>query len=63
MEKNELEEQYGEGNVMDTNEATEKYEFEGFMAPFAVVIDRETRVKGTLTFQHMPRFYFDFCPV
>lgn len=55
-----LEEKYGKGNVFDTDEASEKFDFIGFMAPFTVVERKEDGVKGTLTFQHDPRFYFDF---
>jgi len=60
--KEALEEEHGEGNVFDTEEATEKFEFLSFMAPFAVVERKEDRVKGTLTFQDQPRFYFGFRP-
>ncbi len=55
-----LEEEYGKGNVFTTEEASEKFDFIGFMAPFTVVKRKEDGVKGTLTFQDRPRFYFDF---
>ena len=45
---------------MTTKEATEKYEFISFAYGFAIVKDRETGVKGTLDFDHMPRFYYNF---
>jgi hypothetical protein len=53
-----LEEQYGE--VYDTDEAQDKFEFVGFGAPFVVVVRRSDGVKGSLEFSHNPRFYFDF---
>ena len=57
-----LEEEHGADNVFDTEEATEKFEFLGFAAPFAIVRRKEDGVKGTLTFQDQPRFYFGFRP-
>ena len=48
------------GNVFTTEEATEKFDFIGFMAPFVTVERKEDGVKGSLTFQDRPRFYFDF---
>ena len=48
------------GAVYTTAEATAKFTFDSFSAPVAHVIDKETGVKGTLRFQHRPRFYFDF---
>ena len=33
---------------------------EGFLAPYVVVRRKSDGVRGTLTFQHSPRFYFDF---
>lgn len=53
-----LETQYGQ--VWDTSELIKDFEVEGFMAPFVVVVKRDIKQKGTLTFQHDPRFYFDF---
>lgn len=55
-ERQRLEEQYG--RVWDTSELTPDFEVLGFMAPFVVVRNRETGEKGTLLFQHSPRFYF-----
>lgn len=56
QERKRLEEQYG--RVWDTTELTPDFEVLGFMAPFVVVRNRETGEKGTLLFQHHPRFYF-----
>jgi hypothetical protein len=53
-----LETEYGQ--VWDTQQLTEDFEVEGFMAPFVVVTRKEDGVRGTLTFQHMPRFYWGF---
>ena len=48
------------GKVWDTEELSKNFTVEGFMAPFVGVIEKETGKKGVLTFQHHPRFYFDF---
>ena len=53
-----LEAQYGQ--VWDTEELGKDFEVTGFMAPFVVVKRKADGVKGTLMFQHFPRFYFDF---
>lgn len=54
----ELEKQYGQ--VWDTTQLQQDFEVEGFMAPFVVVKRKSDGKKGSLTFQHSPRFYFDF---
>lgn len=48
------------GQVWDTDELREEFTVQGFMAPFVVVVRKSDGQKGTLTFQHLPRFYFDF---
>lgn len=48
------------GKVWDTTQLTEDFKVEGFAAPFVVVRRKSDNVKGTLTFTHHPRFYFDF---
>lgn len=53
-----LEAAYGE--VWDTAELSENFEVLGFGAPFVVVIRKSDRVRGSLQFQHSPRFYFAF---
>jgi hypothetical protein len=50
------------GRVWDTSELTEDFEVIGFMAPLVVVRRRADGVKGSLEFQHNPRFYFNFSP-
>jgi hypothetical protein len=50
------------GQVWDTSELTKDFEAIGFMAPFIVVKRKSDGVKGSLMFQHAPRFYFAFNP-
>ena len=49
------------GEVWDTQQLQEKFIVEGFMAPFCVVT-RKDGVRGSVMFQHHPRFYFRFEP-
>jgi hypothetical protein len=53
-----LEAEYGQ--VWDTSQMQTDFEALGFAAPFIVVRRRSDGANGTLTFQHSPRFYFDF---
>lgn len=53
-----LKEVYGE--VYTTKELTEKFSVISFMAPYVDVIRKADKLKGTLTFNHRPRFYFKF---
>lgn len=48
---------------MTTDEMQKLYIVDGFAAPFVVVRRRSDMQKGTLTFTHSPRRYFDFTPV
>lgn len=48
------------GQVYDTQQLREQFEVLGFAAPLIVVRRRSDGVKGSLYFQHNPRFYFDF---
>jgi len=50
------------GSVWDTSELTEAFDVIGFMAPFVVVRRKSDSAKGSLEFQHSPRFYFNFSP-
>ncbi len=50
------------GQVWDTPQLGQEFEVIGFMAPFVVVRRKADGVKGSLEFQHMPRFYFNFVP-
>jgi hypothetical protein len=51
-----------DGPVWDTAALQEEYEVQGFAAPFVVVRRRSDGQRGTLTFVHQPRVYFDFTP-
>lgn len=53
-----LEEQFGQ--VWNTKEATRDFEFSSFAAPFVFVTRKSDGKAGALTFEHDPRFYFDF---
>ena len=49
------------GQVWSTQELRDsQWEVIGFAAPFVVVKDKTTGKKGSLEFQHSPRFYFNF---
>jgi hypothetical protein len=50
------------GQVWDTSQLAQDFEVIGFLAPFVVVRRKSDGVKGSLAFQHSPRFYFDFEP-
>ncbi len=57
-ERQRLEAQYGQ--VWDTAQLSEEFEVLDFMAPYVVVRRRSDGRKGSLEFQHNPRFYFNF---
>jgi hypothetical protein len=46
--------------VWNTDEMSSEFEAIGFMAPYIVVKRKSDGKKGSLEFQHMPRFYFNF---
>jgi hypothetical protein len=50
------------GKVWDTQQLGEDFEVLGFAAPLVVVKRKKDGVKGSLFFQHNPRFYFGFQP-
>lgn len=50
------------GQVWDTDQLAEDFEAIGFMAPLIVVRRRADGAKGSLEFQHSPRFYFNWQP-
>jgi len=50
------------GKVWDTTELQEEFRVLGFLAPYVVALRRSDNVKGSLEFQHNPRFYFNFVP-
>lgn len=55
-----LEAKYGQ--VWDTSELSTDFEVLGFMAPLVAVRRKSDGKKGSLEFQHRPRFYFNFQP-
>tara|TARA_R110002124_G_scaffold60852_9_gene166789 strand:- start:1192 stop:1479 length:288 start_codon:yes stop_codon:yes gene_type:complete len=50
------------GQVWDTTELQQEFSVEGFMAPFVLARRKSDGKRGTLKFQHSPRFYFSFEP-
>ena len=56
--REDLESKYGQ--VWSTDEMQRDFEAIGFAAPLIVVRRKADGVKGSLMFQHNPRFYFSF---
>jgi hypothetical protein len=50
------------GQAWNTQELSQEFEVIGFLAPFVVVCRKSDGKKGSLEFQHNPRFYFNFNP-
>ncbi len=50
------------GQVWDSQELVRDFEVLGFQAPFAAVRRISDGMRGSLNFQHSPRFYFGFRP-
>ena len=50
------------GQVWDTRQLSTDFDVLGFMAPLVVVRRKSDGRKGSLEFQHDPRFYFNFSP-
>ena len=48
------------GQVWDTEQLAADFEVNGFMAPFVIVTRKSDGVKGSLQFQHHPRYYYGF---
>ena len=48
------------GKVWNTSEVQKEFDVLSFSAPYVVVVEKSTGKKGTLIFQHAPRFYFNF---
>lgn len=57
-ERAELEAIYGQ--VWDTRELARDFIVIGFMAPFIAVRRKADSVRGSLEFQAVPRYYFNF---
>lgn len=51
------------GQVWDTTQLRADFEVVGFGAPFVEVVRKSDRAKGSLEFQHDPRFYWGFTPI
>jgi len=47
-------------DVMDTDQMLERFTVVGFAAPFVIVDRKSDGKRGVLTFQHHPRFYFNW---
>jgi hypothetical protein len=54
----ELSQRYG--TIWNPEALRQDFKVLGFMAPFVVVRNRHTGKKGSLEFQHDPRFYFNW---
>ncbi len=50
------------GRVWTTDELMEDFEVLGFLAPVCVVRRRADGVKGSVEFQHQPRYFFGWKP-
>lgn len=48
------------GQVWDTTQLSQDFEVLGFLAPFVMVRRKSDSQRGSLTFQHNPRFYYAF---
>ena len=58
--KEELEKAYGKGNVWNTSELQQKFSVISFLAPYCTVIRKSDGKKGSVQFDHSPRFYYNF---
>ncbi len=58
VERKRLEAQHGQ--VWDTAQLSQDFDVLGFVAPYVVVRRKSDGRKGSLEFQHSPRFYFNF---
>jgi len=48
------------GQVWSTDELSQDFEVLGFGAPIIAVCRKADGIKGSLYFQHRPRFYYSF---
>ena len=51
------------GQIWNTDELAADFTVEGFMAPYVVVVRKSDGQKGTMKFQHLPRFYFNLAVI
>lgn len=50
------------GQVWTTSELSQDFEVLGFAAPYVIVRRQSDGIRGSLMFQHSPRFFFRFEP-
>lgn len=50
------------GRVWDSDQLADEFQVLGFLAPIIAVRRRSDGMRGSLEFQHNPRFYFSFRP-
>jgi hypothetical protein len=50
------------GQVWDTGELRQEFEVIGFLSPLVAVRRKADGARGSLEFQHQPRFYFKWQP-
>lgn len=48
------------GDVYDTSELQSEFTVLSFLAPYAVVQRKSDGARGSIMFQHSPRYYFGF---
>lgn len=48
------------GQVWDSTDLQTDFSVQGFMAPFVGVTRKSDGARGSLMFQHRPRFYYGF---
>ena len=48
------------GQVWSTAELEQAYTVTSFLAPFVMVTRKADGAKGSMEFQHLPRFYYGF---
>lgn len=58
--REDLESKYGD--VWDTQQLQENFTVLGFCSPFVVATRKIDGTRGSLVFQHSPRFYHSFKP-
>ncbi|MCC9602860.1 hypothetical protein LOC67_20105 [Stieleria sp. JC731] len=58
--REDLEAKYGD--VYDTTQLQESFTVLSFCAPFCIVARKSDGVRGSVLFQHNPRFYHSFKP-
>jgi hypothetical protein len=60
--REEIQEQLRANPVWDAREFMEAFEVLGWKSPFVIAVNKQTGERGSLLFQHEPRFYFSFDP-